>query len=114
MTAVEHYIPVIWVIFNDGEFKLIKLYQLSRPSESGLVEFQNPDFAAYASACGADGYTVETVDEFERAFERRSPRAAERDRRQDLAACPPHYSPSPEGTIAGILEMIEARFRGGS
>jgi acetolactate synthase-1/2/3 large subunit len=26
----------------------------------------------------------------------------------------PHYSPSPEGTIAGILEMIEARFRGGS
>ena len=29
MTAVQYDIPVIWVIFNDGEFKLIKLYQLS-------------------------------------------------------------------------------------
>ena len=28
--------------------------------ESGLVEFQNPDFAAYARACGADGYAVDT------------------------------------------------------
>jgi acetolactate synthase-1/2/3 large subunit len=43
MTAVEHNIPVIWVIFNDREFKLIKLYQLSTYFESGLVEFQNPD-----------------------------------------------------------------------
>ena len=68
MTAVEHDIPVIWIIFNDGEFKLIKLYQLSAFHETGLVEFQNPDFAAYARACGADGYTVETLEEFERAF----------------------------------------------
>ncbi len=36
--------------------------------ESGLVEFENPDYAAYARACGADGYSVETLDEFEAAF----------------------------------------------
>ena len=48
----------------------------SRPiGESGLVEFQNPDFAAYARACGADGYRVETLEEFEDAFRGRSPPA---------------------------------------
>ena len=29
LTAVQYDIPVIWIIFNDNEFKLIKLYQLS-------------------------------------------------------------------------------------
>ena len=60
MTAVEHNIPIVWIIFNDGEFKLIKAYQLMAYGESGLVEFQNPDYAAYARACGASGYRVET------------------------------------------------------
>ena len=29
MTAVQYDIPVIWIIFDDGEFKLIKIFQLS-------------------------------------------------------------------------------------
>ena len=29
MTAVEHDLPVIWVIFDDREFKLIKIFQLA-------------------------------------------------------------------------------------
>ena len=68
MTAVQYDIPVIWIIFNDNEFKLIKLYQLAAYGETGLVEFENPDYAAYARACGADGYRVETLEEFEDAF----------------------------------------------
>src|SRR5260370_30062988 len=59
MTAVQYRIPVLWVIVDDQEFKLIKLYQLEAYHETGLVEFQNPDFAAYARACGADGYRGE-------------------------------------------------------
>lgn len=58
MTAVENDIAVIWIIFDDEEFKLIKLFQLSEYHESALVEFRNPDFARYAQACGADGYRV--------------------------------------------------------
>lgn len=112
MTAVEHEIPVIWVIFNDGEFKLIKLFQLVTYAESGLVEFQNPDFAAYARACGADGYQVETLEEFEEAF-----RAALASGRPSLIDARitrwavPHYSPSPDGVIDGLVETVEARFR---
>ena len=112
MTAVEHDIPVIWIIFDDNQFKLIKLYQLSAYGRSALVEFQNPDFAAYARACGADGYTVDTEGEFERAFAAAlaSGRPSVIDARITRWAVP-HYSPSPDGVIDGLVEMIEERFR---
>lgn len=112
MTAVEHDIPVIWVIFNDNQFKLIKLYQLSAYQETALVEFENPDYAAYARACGADGYRAETLDEFEDAFRAAlaSGRPALIDARITRWAVP-HYSPSPRGVISGLVEMVEERFR---
>jgi len=53
MRAVEHDLPVIWVIFNDAQLKLVKLYQLANYAKTGLVEMAAPDFAAYARACGA-------------------------------------------------------------
>ncbi|MGH3475528.1 MAG: thiamine pyrophosphate-binding protein [Pseudonocardiaceae bacterium] len=111
MTAVENDIPVIWVIFNDNEFKLIKLYQIVTYGETGLVEFQNPDFADYARACRADGYRVETLDEFTDVFAAAlvSGRPTVIDARITRWAVP-HYSPSPDGVIAGIVETIEKRF----
>lgn len=113
MTAVEHDVPVIWIIFNDAQFKLIKIYQLSEYRKSGLVEFQNPDFAAYARACGALGYTVESADEFEAALDDAiaANRPAVIDARITRLALP-HYASSPKGTIAGILETIGERIRG--
>jgi acetolactate synthase I/II/III large subunit len=112
MTAVQHDIPVIWVIFDDREFKLIKIYQVVTYLESGLVEFDNPDFAAYAKACGADGYRVETLDEFTDAFERAllANRPTVIDARITRWALP-HYSPSPKGVIHGFFETLEERFR---
>jgi acetolactate synthase-1/2/3 large subunit len=113
MTAVEHKIPVIWVIFNDREFKLIKIFQMATYMDSGLVEFQNPDYAAYARACGADGHTVKTLDEFEDAFRASlgTGRPAVIDAHVTRWALP-HYSPSPEGVVHGIVEMVEERLRG--
>jgi acetolactate synthase I/II/III large subunit len=112
MTAVENDIPVIWVIFDDNEYKLIKVYQFATYGETGLVEFQNPDFATYARACGADGYRVESLDEFEEAFA--AALAAHRPTVIDAKITRwaiPHYSPSPDGVIDGIVERIEQRFR---
>ena len=112
MTAVEHNLPVIWVIFDDAEFKLIKIYQLATYLDTGLVEFQNPDYAAYARACGADGYTLETLEEFEAAFDSAlaSGRPSLIDARITRWAIP-HFSGSPDGTIAGVVEMVEKRLR---
>ena len=42
MTAVQHDIPVIWVIFDDREFKLIKIYQLATYLESGAGRVPEP------------------------------------------------------------------------
>jgi acetolactate synthase-1/2/3 large subunit len=112
MTAVEQNIPVIWVIFDDREFKLIKIYQVARYQDTGLVEFENPNYAAYAQACGADGYTADTLEEFETAFEAAlaSGRPSVIDARITRWAIP-HYSPSPDGVIAGIVKTVEERFR---
>lgn len=110
LTAIEYDLPVIWIIFNDGEFKLIKLYQLATYLDSALVEFTNPDYVAYARACGAEGYRVETLEQFEEAF--KAALASGKPTLIDAAITRlalPHYSPSPAGLLAGIWEMIRKR-----
>jgi len=110
MTAVQYGIPVIWIIFNDGEFKLIKIFQLSTYHESGLVEFTNPDFVTYAKACGAEGYRVETLAEFEAAFT--AALASGKPTLIDAAITRfaiPHYSPNPDGVFAAIEEALARR-----
>ena len=39
-------------------YKLIKLSQLAIYRETALISFDNPDYVAFAHACGADGYAV--------------------------------------------------------
>jgi acetolactate synthase-1/2/3 large subunit len=110
LTAVEYDLPIIWIIFNDGEFKLIKLYQLATYRDHGLVEFMNPDYVAYAKACGAEGYRVETVEQFESVF--KAALILGRPTLIDVAITRlalPSYSPSPEGLLAGIWESIRKR-----
>ncbi|WP_027232924.1 thiamine pyrophosphate-binding protein [Phyllobacterium sp. UNC302MFCol5.2] len=112
LTAVQYNLPVIWIIFNDNQFKLIKIYQLSTYGESGLVEFENPDYVAYAKACGAQGFRVETVSEFESALDKalalNKPVLIDAHiSRMEL----PKYSSSPEGTLAGLVERLGERVR---
>jgi acetolactate synthase-1/2/3 large subunit len=105
LTAVQHNIPVIWIIFDDGEFKLIKMFEVATFAETALVDFTNPDYVAYANACGAQGFRVQTLDEFESAF-----RAALAFGRPTLIDAHitrlaiPHYSPNPAGLLAAIEE----------
>lgn len=113
LTAVQYDIPVTWIIFNDGEFKLIKLYQMETYGDSGLVEFRNPDYVSYAKACGAQGYRVENLAEFETAF--RAALASGKPTLIDAAITRlalPHYSPSPKGLLWGVVEAIENKFKG--
>src|SRR6516164_8357286 len=107
MTAVQHNIPVIWIIFDDGEFKLIKIFQIATFGESALVEFTNPDFAAYAKACGAQGFRVTSVAEFESAF--REALASNKPTLIDAhitRLALPHYSSNPAGLLAAIEEDL--------
>jgi acetolactate synthase-1/2/3 large subunit len=110
MTAVEYNLPVIWIIFNDGEFKLIKIYQAGTYLDHALTDFRNPDYVAYAKACGADGYRVETLAEFERALKAAlaGGRPALIDASITRLALPP-YTPSPHGFLAGAIEIARQR-----
>lgn len=60
MTAVHHRLPVKAVIFNNSALGLINLEAESVgiiPFKEA-IEFPNPDFAGFARACGARGYTI--------------------------------------------------------
>lgn len=68
MTAVENNIPVIWIIFDNNEFNIIKMFQLRIKQEEVFNHFLNPDFVKYADACGVKGYRVEKIEDFAPAF----------------------------------------------
>jgi acetolactate synthase-1/2/3 large subunit len=110
MTAVQYDLPVIWIIFNDSEFKLIKIFQLSAYAEDGLCDFDNPDWAAYARACGAVGHNVDSLDDFSAALEAALASGKPTIINAHITRLAlPHYSPSPHGVLAGVAEMIGQR-----
>jgi pyruvate dehydrogenase (quinone) len=60
LTAVHHKLPVKAVIYNNSAFGLIPLEAESQglpPFREG-IEFPNPDFAAFAQACGGRGFKI--------------------------------------------------------
>ncbi len=64
MTSVEHRLPVKVIVFNNKEWGLVHLEmeEAGLPAYKGS-EFPNIDFAAYAQACGAHGFTVKKPSE---------------------------------------------------
>jgi acetolactate synthase-1/2/3 large subunit len=107
LTAVQYNIPVIWIVFDDSEFKLIKMFQITACGEYALVDFTNPDFAEYAKACGAQGFRVDTLEQFESAFREAlaSGKPTVIDAHISRLAIP-HYSPNPAGLMAAIEEDL--------
>jgi acetolactate synthase-1/2/3 large subunit len=72
-TAVEYDIPVVWVVWNNFAWGAIRDLQHAYfdGREIGTAFYHgpnqepyNPDFAAWAKAAGADGYTVTRSQDF--------------------------------------------------
>jgi len=77
-TAVEYRLPVVWIIWNNFAWGAIRdiQYGLFDGREIGTAfyngatgERYNPDFAAWARACGADGTTVTRPQDLAQAVE---------------------------------------------
>jgi pyruvate dehydrogenase (quinone) len=69
MTAVEHKLPIKVIVFNNSTWGLVHLEM----EEAGLPAFEgsnfpNMDFAAFARACGCEGFTAKRPDELEGAM----------------------------------------------
>lgn len=82
--AVEQGLPVIFAVMNNRSHGTISDLQRSNYGRGYGCDFTDaegesysPDFAAYGRSCGADGYQVESADEFAKAValavERRRP-----------------------------------------
>jgi acetolactate synthase-1/2/3 large subunit len=79
MTAVEYDLPCIWVVWNNFAWAAIRDIQLGMfdGREHGTAFYRgqdrtrpyNPDFAAWARACGADGVTVTRSEDLAGALE---------------------------------------------
>jgi thiamine pyrophosphate-dependent acetolactate synthase large subunit-like protein len=70
LTAVHHKLPVKVVIYNNAAFGLIRLEAESigvAPYRQG-IDFPNPDFAAFARACGGHGFAARKPDELKKAI----------------------------------------------
>ncbi len=78
-TAVEYQLPCVWVVWNNFAWGAIRdlQYGLFDGREIGTAfyhgasgERYNPDFAAWARACGAEGMTVKRLADLGPALER--------------------------------------------
>ena len=70
LTAVQYDIPVIWIIFNNSELNIIKKFLINIYGRHAFMRFKNPDYVMYAKACGAQGFRVEKLEEFEPVFKK--------------------------------------------
>lgn len=77
-TAVEYNLPCVWIVWNNFAWGAIRdlQYGLFDGREIGTAfykgqsgESYNPDFAAWARACGADGITVTKSEDLRGAIE---------------------------------------------
>jgi acetolactate synthase I/II/III large subunit len=68
---VQHNLPVIFVVVNNGMYGTIRMHQERHyPDRVIGTDLVNPDFAALARAYGALGETVTRTVEFAPAFKR--------------------------------------------
>ncbi|MGC1886426.1 MAG: thiamine pyrophosphate-dependent enzyme [Stellaceae bacterium] len=70
LTAVHHKLPVKAVIYNNAAFGLIRLEaeSIGVPPYRQGIDFPNPDFAAFARACGGHGFAARKPDELKKAI----------------------------------------------
>jgi pyruvate dehydrogenase (quinone) len=70
LTAVHHKLPVKVVVYNNSEFGLITLEAegIGLPPYKKGIEFPNPDFAAFARACGGHGFQATKPGELHAAI----------------------------------------------
>ena len=62
-TALRIETPIIILIWNDSEYGLIHWHQQQEFGRPSHIEFNNPDFVAFAESFGAKGYRVQAADE---------------------------------------------------
>ncbi|MFW6027733.1 MAG: thiamine pyrophosphate-dependent enzyme, partial [bacterium] len=69
VTAAHHKLPIVCVVLNNAKLGFIALEQEAKGLPEHSIDLLNPDFAAFAEACGGFGRRVEEPDEIVPALE---------------------------------------------
>jgi pyruvate oxidase len=70
VTAIKYNLPMVVVILNNRQLGMIQVEQLTEQYPNFGTDLLNPDFAAYAEACGGTGIKVYKPGELRGAIER--------------------------------------------
>ena len=62
-TALRIGAPIIVLIWTDSKYGLIEWHQMRHFGRPSNIDFNNPDFVAYAESFGARGYRVSRTEE---------------------------------------------------
>ena len=68
VTAVKYHLPMVVLVLNNRELGMIRVEQQTEHYPNFGTDLLNPDFAAYAEACGARGIRVARPEELEPAI----------------------------------------------
>lgn len=69
-TAMQYGAPIVVLVWDNGSYGTIRMHQEREyPGRVSGTDLRNPDFAAYARAFGAAGFTVTRTEDFAEAFE---------------------------------------------
>jgi acetolactate synthase-1/2/3 large subunit len=68
-SAVDHDVPVVWIVFNNGKLGLVhELQQYSLGKNTVSTVFKKVDCAKIAEGLGAQGYTIERPGELSKVL----------------------------------------------
>ncbi|MBN1195311.1 MAG: rubredoxin [Methanomicrobiaceae archaeon] len=70
VTAVKYDLPMVVVVLSNRQLGMIRVEQMMEQYENYATDLLNPDFAAYADACGGVGIRVERPGDLGPAIER--------------------------------------------
>jgi len=102
-TALRENVPIVILIFVDRSYGLIKWKMDLEIKHHSHVDFQNPDFVAYAKSFGATGYLIEAADELLPTLKK-----ALSEHTVSIIACPVDYSENDKLTdqLGELLQAI--------
>src|SRR5699024_4545994 len=70
-TAVRYNIPIIALVFNNNMYGTIRMHQeMHYPEKVVATDLGDVSFSALAKSVGAEGYTVNTSEEFDDVFDK--------------------------------------------
>ncbi len=109
VTAVRYRLPIVVVVLNNRKLGFIQLEQEAKGLPEWGTELTNPDFAAFARACGGAGHAVRTAEELEAALA--AAFADERPSVIDVAVDPDALIMPPEIDLATAARFGLAKLR---